>query len=426
MLFRDRHDAGKKLANWIKRHPKHQGTKDAVVLALGRGGMPVAYELARSMNTTLDYLGVDMIHAPSNPQLAIGAIAETAAEPSIQRGMAAALGISPDEMEQTVLHAAKREREAAEHFRKRRPLISVARRTVFLVNDGLCSETAALAAARYLQSLGAAKLVFATPIASTKTIEAIREDYDDVICLQKVLHFTSIAFWYEAFHEVTDQRVMSLLTQAGPVEVSESGNEVDISDGWLHLPGTLVVPGDAKGLVIFAHGVGSNGQNPMNRQIGSILNEAGFATLLFDLLTSDESSRPSDVYDIPLLAYRVVLATRCVRRWVDPKMPVGYFGTATGAAAALWAASQLGDEIFALVLRDARPDLAKAALPLVIAPTLLLIPENDDIALELNRQGAKRLAKCQVATVPEEQEQMARLATRWYTNSLERITARAA
>lgn len=160
----------------------------------------------------------------------------------------------------------------------------------------------------------------------------------------------------------------------------------------VHLVGDLTVPEDAQGLVVFAHGSGSSRLSRRNRQVASVLNEHGLATLLLDLLTPEEERDRANVFDIGLLSPRLVAATR----WASahPRtsgLPVGYFGASTGAAAALCAAATLGDSIAAVVSRGGRPDLAGDCLERVTAPTLLIVGAADPTVLALNEQAAARL-----------------------------------
>lgn len=162
------------------------------------------------------------------------------------------------------------------------------------------------------------------------------------------------------------------------------------------LPGDLVLPSAARGLVLFAHGSGSSRLSPRNRYVAGVLNEDGLATLLFDLLTPAEDTDRAARFDIPLLARRLVAA--CV--WAKSQrelngLPIGLFGASTGAAAALIAAAELGDSVRAVVSRGGRPDLAPPeALARVRAPTRLIVGEWDREVLALNR-GAARHLRCE-------------------------------
>jgi putative phosphoribosyl transferase len=161
------------------------------------------------------------------------------------------------------------------------------------------------------------------------------------------------------------------------------------------LGGALAVPGDATGIVVFAHGSGSSRFSPRNLQVSRALNGLGLATLLFDLLTEAEAEDRSKVFDIPLLAARLTDAIAFVdSHRATEALPVGLFGASTGAAAALVAAAEAPGEIGAVVSRGGRPDLAGFALAQVAAPTLLIVGAADHGVIELN-QAALAALRCE-------------------------------
>jgi putative phosphoribosyl transferase len=131
----------------------------------------------------------------------------------------------------------------------------------------------------------------------------------------------------------------------------------------VRVTGDLTVPPEAAGVVLFAHGSGSSRLSPRNAQVARRLNEAGLATLLFDLLTDDESLDRRNVFDVAMLGERLLAATGWLRPELPASLPVTYFGASTGAAAALWAAAEPGNEVAAVVSRGGRPDLAAPRLP---------------------------------------------------------------
>jgi putative phosphoribosyl transferase len=211
--------------------------------------------------------------------------------------------------------------------------------------------------------------------------------------------------------------------------------EVELAPG-LRLAGNLRLPEAVTGLVIFAHGSGSSRLSPRNRQVAESLNQTGLATLLFDLLTEKEELDRRNVFDVELLAERLVTMTR----WAEGEeklssLPVGYFGASTGAAAALRGAARLGDRIHAVVSRGGRPDLAGKTLKAVTAPTLLIVGGADRQVLELNRQAAAQL-RCEreVAVVrgathlfeePGALERVGELAAAWFSRHLKGSTREA-
>lgn len=168
--------------------------------------------------------------------------------------------------------------------------------------------------------------------------------------------------------------------------------EVSIPIPPLRLPGILRSPVAPRGHVIFVHGSGSSRLSPRNTRVAEALGEAGFATLLFDLLMPVEEAERRNVFDIPLLAERLVAAARWSSAQAGlAELPLGLFGASTGAAAALVGAAQLGNAVGAVVSRGGRPDLAGPALEVVLAPTLLIVGGKDHEVLSLNRSALARL-----------------------------------
>lgn len=195
------------------------------------------------------------------------------------------------------------------------------------------------------------------------------------------------------------------------------------------LEGTLGLPEQAKGVVLFAHGSGSSRLSPRNTYVARILQQAGIGTLLFDLLTKEEDRIYEQRFDIDLLAVRLVGATRWLTEHQELKgAALGYFGASTGAAAALQGASMLGAVIKAVVSRGGRPDLAIPYLDKVVSPTLLIVGERDEQVLQLNKQALAHLVvEKELSVVPgathlfEEPgtlEQAANLAKNWFIRYL--------
>lgn len=180
--------------------------------------------------------------------------------------------------------------------------------------------------------------------------------------------------------------------------ISESEQTITIPSGSIHLDGLLCIPEKACGLVLFAHGSGSSRFSVRNRFVAWILNEAGLATLLFDLLTPEEELIDSQTnalrFDIKFLASRLIDATKwCQKQSQLKKLPLGYFGASTGGGAALVAAALEPKRVRAVISRGGRPDLAGESLSLVKAPTLLIVGGNDEIVIQMN-YTAKLQLKC--------------------------------
>jgi putative phosphoribosyl transferase len=195
------------------------------------------------------------------------------------------------------------------------------------------------------------------------------------------------------------------------------------------IAGDLILPDDARGLVLFAHGSGSSRFSPRNRYVAQQLHQGALGTLMLDLLTEREEAEDLVTsefrFDIPLLAQRLVAATDWVTADASlARLPLGYFGASTGAAAALIAAANRPREVDAVVSRGGRPDLGGDALPRVEAPTLLVVGGNDAPVIELNRralaqmQCPRRLEIVPGAThlfeEPGALDEVAGLAQRWF------------
>jgi len=208
---------------------------------------------------------------------------------------------------------------------------------------------------------------------------------------------------------------------------------VRVQAGSVSLEGDLHIPQGAAGVVLFAHGSGSSRHSTRNRFVAGQLQGAGLATLLIDLLTSDEEAVDQHTghlrFDISLLAERLVSATRWLKDDRSTRsLRVGYFGASTGGGAALVAAAQVPQDVDAVVSRGGRPDLAGAALPRVQAPTLLIVGGQDPAVLELNRAAMARMrAVSRLEIVPgathlfEERgalETVAQLAGDWFLQYL--------
>lgn len=209
--------------------------------------------------------------------------------------------------------------------------------------------------------------------------------------------------------------------------------QVRVEAGGVTLEGTLAMPAEARGIVLFAHGSGSSRHSPRNRFVAEQLRQGGLATLLVDLLTADEEAidlRTRQLrFDIGLLADRLVGAIGWLAGWPETsRLPVGLFGASTGAGAALVAAAARPDAVEAVVSRGGRPDLAGDALPLVTAPSLFIVGGRDEQVTELNEQAVACMhAPVRLEIVPgathlfEEPgtlEQVARLARGWFVHHL--------
>jgi predicted phosphoribosyltransferase/predicted alpha/beta-hydrolase family hydrolase len=389
MRFANRIDGGRRLAHALTAF---RG-RDVVVLGLPRGGVPVAAEVARALDLPLDVILVRKLGVPSQPELAMGAIGEDGVR-VLNDEVLRLTGVASREVE--VVEAREREELArrAKQYRGNRPPVSLRGRIALIVDDGIATGSTVRAACEVAREHGAARVVVAAPVAPTDTVRSLREVADEVIVVDTPARFWAIGEFYDDFSPTSDDEVQRLLGPQGSVD------EVTFDAAGVELEGRLALPLGARTVVVFAHGSGSSRHSPRNRFVAEELQHAQLGTFLLDLLTPAEERDRANVFDIQLLAGRLVAVANWVRARV-PGIDVAYFGASTGAAAALWAASAPDADVSAIVSRGGRPDLAMERLHLVTAPTLLIVGGDDTQVLELNRRARTAMrGECELAIVP--------------------------
>ncbi len=367
-----------------------------IVVGLPRGGVPVAFEVARALDLPLDVIVVRKVGVPFQPEVGVGAVGEDGVR-ILDTDMIRRLGIAPNEL------AAVEERERAEVVRRATrlrtglPPVPLEGRVVIIVDDGIATGGTARTAVAVARAHGAARVIVAAPVASREAVALLAKEADAVICPEQPELFGAVGAYYSDFSAVSEDQVVALLAAS---RVLDGGVRVPL-DG-VSLDGDLSVPPAARGLIVFAHGSGSSRHSPRNRFVAQVLNEGGLATLLLDLLTTDEALDRSNVFDIDMLTQRLIAAVD----WASdaPRtaaLPVGLFGASTGAAGALRAAAFMSDRVDAVVSRGGRPDLAGSALAAVRAPALLIVGGRDDVVLGLNEDAAEQLTcEHQLVVVP--------------------------
>ncbi len=436
----DRSDAGRQLAAKLTTLRRDGGV---VVLGLPRGGVPVAYEVAVALGAPLDVLVVRKIGVPYQPELAMGAIGEGGVV-VVDSHVMRATGVSDSQF------AAVEQRERAElerrveRFRDDRPLTSLFGRTAVIVDDGVATGSTARAACRVARALGAARVVLAVPVAANETLRSLRGDADELVSLIVANGSFSVGQWYERFDQTTDDEVIACLRRAarrdlrGALAEANLGaparrdDDVVFDVGPVRLRGHLTVPEGASGVVVFVHGSGSSRLSPRNRRVAESLNTLGLATLLFDLLTIDEEADRANVFNVGMLATRLIGATAWLETQIGDELPLGYFGASTGAAAALVAAAQPASKVVAVVARGGRVDLAGDRLAAVRAATLMIVGGDDPLVLALNSEAMKQMTcECRLEIVegathlfeePGAMNQVMSLAGKWFSAHLAPLT----
>jgi putative phosphoribosyl transferase len=432
--YRDRFEAGAVLAG---RLSGLAGRPDLLVLALPRGGVPVAFEVARRLGAELDAFVVRKLGVPGQEQLAMGAIASGGIR-VLNESVIGALGIDQETIEAV---AAKEQRELERReklFRGDSPPPQIEDRTVVLVDDGLATGSTMLAAVRALRQQSPARVIVAVPVAAPETCEMMEAEADDVVCAATPEPFHAVGLWYEDFEQTSDEEVRELLERAqerrDPRAQGAGDVRVDVPAGQrVALEGDLALPEGAIGVVLFAHGSGSSRHSPRNRQVAGTLQRSRLGTLLIDLLTPEEAEAERYTrhlrFDIDLLADRVIGAARWLSRYPPTQhLSIGGFGASTGAAAALVAAAREPGLVRAVVSRGGRPDLAGEELSLVRAPTLLIVGGDDHAVIEMNREAFRRLRTVKELQIipgathlfeePGALERVAQLAAEWFVRHL--------
>ncbi|MEE1823629.1 phosphoribosyltransferase family protein [Streptomyces sp. BE20] len=449
--FTDRTDAGRQLAALLGRL-RGPGT---VVVALPRGGVPVAAEVAAALGAPLDICVIRKLGVPYQPELGMGAIGEDGVRVLNDQVLRPA-GVTARQLADVESRERVELERRARRYRGDRPPADLRGRTVVVVDDGIATGSTARAACLIVRARGAARVVLAVPVAPDDWTDRLDDVADELVCVGTPSPFFAIGEFYADFRQTEDTEVLRRLAEAGaraearaearagtpvgavpraaagpdrgvePDSTDPTGTtdttdrELTVAAGGVRLTGRLTVPAGARGIVVFAHGSGSSRRSPRNRYVADYLNRSGLATFLFDLLTEDEEPDRRNVFDVDLLGARLtdvaghlpaVLPARLSaapsagppgRDGPADGIPLGLFGASTGAAAALWTAARLGDGVRAVVSRGGRPDLAGAGnLGRVTAPTLLIVGSRDGPVIDLNRR-ARELLRCEseVAVVP--------------------------
>jgi putative phosphoribosyl transferase len=392
--------------------------QNPLVLAIPRGAAPMARIIADALDGEMDVVLVHKIRAPFQEELAIGAVDEMGT-----------VYLNPYASDIPQNHIEQEKQKQLEVLHKRRIQYTQAHkppspvdRIVIVVDDGIATGATMIAALKSLRRQHPKKLIVATAVAPLETLKTLQGLADQVICLESSENFYAVGQFFIDFPQISDEEVIQLLRK-------DNDTPVKIPVDSVILEGILSLPQKAKGIVIFAHGSGSSHLSPRNQYVAQVLQQAHIGTLLFDLLTQEEDENYEMRFHIPLLTRRLIAATQWLQK--QQQLPLGYFGASTGAASALMAAAELGDEIRCVVSRGGRPDLAMPQLKNVLSPTLLIVGGLDTEVIELNQQAYAQLqVEKELAIVPgathlfEEPgtlEQAAHLAKAWFMKYLSKI-----
>lgn len=382
MRFQDRREAGRFLAGALEGFVGG----DTVVIGLPRGGIPVAVEVARALRSPLDAIVVRKVGVPWQPDLAMGAVAEGRVR-DYDAELIDALGVSHVDVERRFGEAENDLGVRVSRYRRVRPALDLRHRTALIIDDGVATGSTARAACRAARVRGASEVVLAIPVGPSSAIERFGDVADQVLVAATPEDFGAVDDFYEDFTPVDDDVVVDILEEArnGTPVVERPLREFEVEVGSPPRGGLLMVPADPRALVVFVHGTDSSHRSPRNTFVAHALGERRIASLQFDLLADDEIGTDLES-DVQLAAQRVVDAARWATSGYGlERVPVGLFGSSSGAAAALIAATEPSMDVRAVVTRGGRPEYASAILDEVRAPTLLIVGECDPETLRANR-----------------------------------------
>ena len=392
MMFRNRVEAGKRLAEALKRFEVER----PVVLGIPRGGVPVAAEVARAIGGDLGVIVARKLGAPGNPELAIGA---TTAEGAyyLDAQTAAMVGASDayiaGERERQAREAARREALFDSH---RRPPMKD--RTVIVVDDGVATGSTAIASVRSVKAAGASRVVLAVPVGPPGTIEALKREADDVVCLHVDPQFWAVGQFYDEFEAVEDGEVIRILRSFAPVAATDPARSFVVRRGDVGLSGWLRTPAGTGPFpaVAFVHGLGSSKESPRNVVIAEALVDAGIAAILFDLSGHGDSSYdPREGTEPYLDDLEAVFNWARLQPEIDASR-LAVAGSSLGAVVAMQAVIDGRVHPATMVLRAPPADPAQFAR--LDVPSLFLVGSRDPLLADV-KAGAERSSSAKVSVV---------------------------
>jgi putative phosphoribosyl transferase len=449
---RSREQGGRLLA----RELGHLRADDPIVLGITRGGVGVAFEVARALDAPLDLMPVLKVGAPDCVEHTIAAVAEG--------GVAYVHHDALHDVEMSEAEAAELAEQAAHELERRvrgyrgdGAPPDLAGRTVILVDDGVATGTTACAAARSARRRGARRLVLASPVVAANAAPELTHEVDELVALERPLPFLALCVWYEQLEPVSDDDVVACLQRSrSPLPRREADriwegetspavppasplatevSSITFEDGAGAIEADLIVPGGVRGVVLF--GTASTRDSPRYRIVSRALHGAGVGSLRCDLFTPDE--RRHAAARGPLNPGRLTRRILTALRWlsvhpVTRELPLGVYGAGASAEACLLAAAAEPRLVDAVVLRAGQLDTIPAyELETIHAPTLLVVGSRDENVLSANRAAVTHLPTADLAEVPGVTdlfgepgalEAVGRLAADWFRRWLERPTVR--
>ncbi|MGE0060289.1 MAG: alpha/beta fold hydrolase [Dehalococcoidia bacterium] len=380
MLYRDRKDAGQRLAAALTE----RGIHHPLVLGIPRGGIPVAVEVARALDGELAAVVARKLGAPGYPELAIGAVTANGAS-YINGGVALAVGADQRYIEaerQRQVEEAKRREELFDGHR--RP--SAKGRIVIIVDDGIATGATAIAAVRSMKGEGAEQVILAVPVGPPETIELLQGEADVVVCLDVDPGFGAVGQYYVDFSQVSDQEARAVLERFAAEPGVDPASPIEhavIQRGSIALAAELMRPAGPPPYpaVVFVHGFGSTKESPRNQVIAAHLLDRGIAALLFDLSGHGESSRdPNEGIDTYVADLDTAYAWLCAQDGIDTER-LGISGSSLGGLIATRALIAGKVQPKTMVLRA--PPMEPAEFRAIDIPSLVLVGSYDPLLSEV-------------------------------------------
>ncbi|WP_174547046.1 phosphoribosyltransferase family protein [Nocardiopsis dassonvillei] len=414
--FADRSEAGRRLAERVRPF----AVDEPLVLALPRGGVPVGAELALRLGADFDVLMVRKIGLPGHPEMGVGAVAEDGRVLYDDRALAR-LHVPRQALSDTV--AAERDEldRRRRVYRGERPPPRIAGRDCVVVDDGVATGGTARAALRMVRQAGPARLVLAVPVASPEAVALLREEADALVVLSAPDNFRAVGEWYRDFGQLSDDHVTAILAENAHTRPRTGRTRrVRVPAGGVHLDGDLTVPAETRGAVVMAAGEGRADERW--RSVASVLQQAGYATLLMDLLTEQESppgsfdTAPDTASGVGAdeLGERLGAAAAWLRRTPETAdEPLGVLASGDAAASALVAAARYPRDVAAVVAHGGRIDVAEASLPDVRASVLVLLEGDDSFLRELGEWTRARIGGSTDLRVVSGAERLLRDSREW-------------
>ncbi len=364
MGFIDEEQAGRRMVEQLGSF----AADDVVVLGMARNGNGMAAEVARALGKPLDHIGISRLEVPYHPDLELGVVADDGVT-VIDRVVAKDAHVTNGVLDETLRRARIELQAAADGGQEPGTPVSLDGRTVLVIEDRMSSWFPAFAACQVARSRGAAKVVVATPVAPTGMAERFHGHADDVVIME-------------------DLGAEPAAKRPDEVTIQSPTNKAGLV---VALPGLFSAPPDTRAVVVIARGARTDGNTGRDRFIADSLNRNGFATLMFDLLVDNDPHLNGAQFEIDRFSARVSSAVDWARTELGDSMPVGVYGSSTGAAIALWAAADPDSKIRAVVSRGGLLGMVSHRLDRVVAPTLLLVGSEDHRVFEGNHEAAERL-----------------------------------